>query len=91
MPRIGGSEEVLKRKELEAKMFHEEKAAAYSNATTQSDFIRRSLDMRKERWQQFRNCISVRANNSFHDLLSERQFRGRINIDHTTKQLDIQA
>ena len=72
-------------------MFHEEKAAAFNNATTQSDFIRRSLEMRKERWQQFRNCISVRANNSFHGLLSERQFRGRINIDHTTKMLDIQV
>jgi hypothetical protein len=47
--------------------------------------------MRKERWQQFRNCISVRANNSFHNLLSERQFRGRINIDHATKMLDIQV
>jgi chromosome segregation ATPase len=47
--------------------------------------------MRRERWQQFRNLISVRANNSFHDLLSERQFRGRINIDHTTKMLDIQV
>lgn len=45
--RIGGSEEELKRKELEAKTFHEEKMAAYNNVTGQAEVCGLQTDVNR--------------------------------------------
>jgi structural maintenance of chromosomes protein 6 len=48
-----------------------------------------ALNTRKERWKRFRQEISVRARVTFNYLLSERQFRGSLNVDHQNGRLDI--
>jgi chromosome segregation ATPase len=47
------------------------------------------LNERQRRWTLFRKFISVRAKINFHYLLSERSFRGRVILDHSSKLLDI--
>jgi hypothetical protein len=48
-----------------------------------------ALRQRQDRWDKFRGEISVRARVIFGYLLSERQFRGDLKVDHNTQQLDI--
>ncbi len=44
---------------------------------------------RKYRWKMFRKYIAARARITFNYLLSERNFRGRVYMDHSSKKLDI--
>ena len=48
-----------------------------------------ALSQRQYRWLMFRKYIAMRAKIMFAYLLSERKFRGRVILDHETKQLDI--
>jgi chromosome segregation ATPase len=48
-----------------------------------------TLNERQRRWMKFRQYISVRAKINFHYLLSERSFRGRVILDHSSRLLDI--
>jgi chromosome segregation ATPase len=48
-----------------------------------------TVNNRRQRWQQFRSGISVRARVTFNYLLSERKFRGTLSIDHKNQLLDI--
>lgn len=54
-------------------------------------YLKRTLDHRKKRWEIFRAHISSRAKAQFTYLLSERSFRGRLLADHTNKLLDLQV
>jgi chromosome segregation ATPase len=47
------------------------------------------LKIRDDRWHRFKKDISRRARVTFTYLLSERQFRGDLAIDHHNKQLEI--
>jgi len=47
------------------------------------------LAERKTRWKRFRQHISARARSHFVYLLAERSFRGRMQIHHTAKQLEL--
>ena len=53
--------------------------------------MKRTLSHRQERWKLFRKYISYRARFMFSYLLSERQFRGRMDLDHNGKELDIKV
>lgn len=44
---------------------------------------------RRRRWGLFRKYITARARSNFQYLLSERQFRGRVLMDHQEKTLNI--
>ena len=56
-----------------------------------SQAIKEALTERNHRWKMFRKYISFRARFQFSYLLSERQFRGRVIMDHKGKQLDIKV
>ena len=51
--------------------------------------LKTSLLYRKGRWKLFRKYITTRAKITFGYLLSERNFRGRILVNHADKMLDI--
>lgn len=87
--RAGGTEEELTRD-------WEKKYLEYSNAKTQMDelngvrkALKETLKERHRRWGLFRKYISLRARLNFQYLLSERNFRGRMLLNHSDKQLDI--
>ena len=48
-----------------------------------------ALNTRNDRWLKFRQEISVLARVTFNYLLSERQYRGSLSIDHKSERLDI--
>ena len=50
-----------------------------------------TLNYRKYRWKMFLRHIAFRARFTFMYLLSERQFRGRVVMDHKDKELDIKV
>lgn len=56
---------------------------------TDGQYLITTVNNRRQRWQQFRSGISVRARVTFNYLLSERKFRGTLNIDHKNQLLDI--
>ena len=49
------------------------------------------MHYRQFRWRKFRKFISSRARITFMYLLSERQFRGRVLMNHREKELDIKV
>ena len=51
--------------------------------------LKKSLINRRERWALFRKYIAHKARVQFAYLLSERQFKGDIHIDHKAKTLSI--
>jgi hypothetical protein len=102
---FGGSEEDLKERELQAKQNYEEKCASYQKHQELAQVIcfsfvvgrsllflqnlKSSLNTRRQRWNKFKEHITMRARTSFTYLLSERQFRGNLVINHSQKELDI--
>ncbi len=86
---IGGSrEEIVKAFTAAHKAF----ANAQRKLSRQKDTTKKlksALILRKNRWKKFRKHITTRARITFGYLLSERNFRGRLLVDHTEKMLDI--
>jgi chromosome segregation ATPase len=87
----GGSEEELKQRELETKEAYEKIFDTLEQLSDLTQTLKHSLVNRRERWEKFREFISIRAKTSFTYLLSERQFRGTLLINHLQKALDIQV
>ncbi|KAI5248805.1 DNA repair protein [Aureobasidium subglaciale] len=86
---IGGSREEIYEKWRTA---HKEFASAQRNLTGSKDVAKKlksALLYRKSRWKLFRKYITTRAKITFSYLLSERNFRGRVLVNHTDKMLDI--
>ncbi|KAF2267665.1 dna repair protein-like protein rad18 [Lojkania enalia] len=86
---LGGSEEELLRKANEAKQRHKAKRDDRAEHDRVAHMLKKSLINRKQRWERFRQEISLRARITFTYLLSERQFRGTLQVDHKSQQLDI--
>lgn len=57
--------------------------------TTVLQALKQALVTRKQRWLAFRQSITTRARIIFNYLLSERQFRGSLDVDHENQRLDI--
>lgn len=57
--------------------------------TDHSQSLKTTLSNRHYRWKMFRKYITYRARFTFSYLLSERQFRGRVLLCHSAKELDI--
>lgn len=86
---LGGSQEELLRAANEAKRVHQEARKEFEDIEGLKMHLINTLNNRRNRWQQFRSGISVRARVTFNYLLSERKFRGTLNIDHKKGLLDI--
>ncbi|KAF1928879.1 structural maintenance of chromosomes protein 6 [Didymella exigua CBS 183.55] len=86
---LGGSHQDLLAQANEAKRAHKEAYDEAENIKHLKNHLIRTLQHRNMRWKQFRSGISVRARVTFGYLLSERKFRGTLQIDHKNKALDI--
>jgi hypothetical protein len=87
--RMGGSPDDLMIRALQAKAMYEEKRREYQNHHELVQTLKLALENRKMRWEKFRTHVSIRAQQTFTYLLSERQFRGKLNIEHRDRKLDI--
>ncbi|KAH8727160.1 dna repair protein-like protein rad18 [Phaeosphaeriaceae sp. PMI808] len=86
---LGGSQDELLRAANQAKRVHQEARKEFDDIEGLKAHLISTLNNRQQRWQQFRSGISVRARVTFNYLLSERKFRGSLNIDHKKGLLDI--
>ncbi|KAJ4412689.1 Structural maintenance of chromosomes protein 6 [Didymella pomorum] len=88
---LGGSEHDLLTRTNEAKRaWKVANDEEHHNRQVKNHLIR-TLQHRQVRWKQFRSGISVRARVTFGYLLSERKFRGTLQIDHRNQALDIEV
>ncbi|OAK95228.1 P-loop containing nucleoside triphosphate hydrolase protein [Phaeosphaeriaceae sp. SRC1lsM3a] len=86
---LGGSQDQLLREANEAKRVHQQARKEFEQLEGLKRYLINTVNNRRQRWQQFRSGISVRARVTFNYLLSERKFRGTLNIDHKNQLLDI--
>ncbi|KAF1920540.1 hypothetical protein BDU57DRAFT_465075 [Ampelomyces quisqualis] len=86
---LGGSQDQLLRAANEAKRVHQDARREFDALDGLKTHLINTVNNRRQRWQQFRSGISVRARVTFTYLLSERKFRGDLKIDHKKALLDI--
>ncbi|RMY28840.1 hypothetical protein D0866_09127 [Hortaea werneckii] len=85
----GGTHEELVLACTEAANRYNEAQAQHEQLQNYNKALLRSLRQRRLRWDLFRKHIAVRARTMFTYLLSERNFRGEIELDHDAKTLDL--
>ncbi|KAG9192367.1 hypothetical protein G6011_11101 [Alternaria panax] len=86
---LGGSQLDLTRAASEAKQKHHDAMQEFEDIRSLRLQLITTLNNRRNRWKQFRSGISIRARVTFNYLLSERNFRGSLSIDHNKGLLDI--
>ncbi|KAK4549245.1 hypothetical protein LTR36_007703 [Oleoguttula mirabilis] len=85
----GGTPVQLAEAWKEAKLAYQEANNSMKDLTNFHATLKHTLGNRQYRWRMFRKYIAYRARFTFTYLLSERNFRGRVLMDHEEKQLDI--
>ncbi|KAF2641623.1 structural maintenance of chromosomes protein 6 [Massarina eburnea CBS 473.64] len=86
---LGGSQEELLTIALEAKKVYHDAEKEIKNTAEVRRALKLALKHRQQRWKEFRQGITTRARIVFNYLLSERQFRGTLVVDHENQRLDI--
>ncbi|KAK3117191.1 Structural maintenance of chromosomes protein 6 [Teratosphaeriaceae sp. CCFEE 6253] len=85
----GGTAEELVLRWQQAKTEYDDAVAQLKSAELRKDKLTRTLSYRRFRWKEFQRFISYRARFTFKYLLSERNFRGSVEMSHVDKTLDI--
>ncbi|PVI06977.1 hypothetical protein DM02DRAFT_380399 [Periconia macrospinosa] len=86
---LGGSENELLEKAVDARKAYKDAEREINGTQAVRDKLKQALVTRKQRWLEFRQRITTRARIIFNYLLSERQFRGSLKVDHEKQRLDI--
>lgn len=86
---LGAPIEVLAQRAKQARDECKQAERDFESAERLRHVLSNALISRRTRWKKFRQAISIRARSSFGQLLTERSFRGRMIIDHATKQLEL--
>lgn len=89
--RQGKSDDDIVEAALQAKMDHETALQQLANCESDLHELKRTLFNRLDKWRSFQRAISAYTRCSFEYLLAERQFRGRVHLDHKAKKLVIQV
>ncbi|KAF2459353.1 DNA repair protein [Lineolata rhizophorae] len=84
---LGGTREELAACALEMKGVFDKAKRDLESTVSQAQRYKMSLQDRQDRWRKFRRFISNRAKVLFQYLLSERTFRGELEILHSLKEL----
>ncbi|KAH6614761.1 hypothetical protein B0J18DRAFT_440171 [Chaetomium sp. MPI-SDFR-AT-0129] len=70
---------------------HVQVVADLESITEVNERLRSTLKLRLEKWRKFQRYISSQSRANFIYLLSERGFRGKLNLDHQERSLDLQV
>jgi chromosome segregation ATPase len=68
-----------------------QKVADHKTISAISMNLRKSLNIRLEKWRMFQRHITAQSRCNFQYLLAERGFRGKLLFDHRRKCLDLQV
>ncbi|KAK1069635.1 Structural maintenance of chromosomes protein 6 [Friedmanniomyces endolithicus] len=85
----GGSEEELATRWQKAKTDYDDAVTQLNTANARGRKLVQTLNYRRLRWKKFRKFIAYRARFTFKYLLSERNFRGHVDMNHDKKTLEI--
>ena len=85
----GGSLEVLIEATTKAQKTWRRAVKQMTGLLQTAESLKRSMFQRRNRWVDFRRHISSRARATFVYLLSERAFRGKLELDHKSKLLQL--
>ncbi|KAG9250152.1 P-loop containing nucleoside triphosphate hydrolase protein [Emericellopsis atlantica] len=89
--RFGGSdEELFARRDEAVKRYEDIKTQAQDVEETIVS-LKRAMGRRLEIWRQFQRQISARVRNQFTIVLSERGFRGGIELDHKNRKIHLRV
>ncbi len=88
---LGASDEEIHSRASQAIQEYREQKKHHKNLVSLVDGLKQALNTRLEKWRYFQRLISAHARVNFAYLLSERQFRGKLLLDHKSKKLEIQV
>ena len=88
---IGGSDADIAEQYKKAKEEHQNAEKHFKNQRDLLNTLTQSLLTRTEAWNHFRRLITVSARIIFADLMRQRGYEGKMLVDHTSKQLELQV
>jgi chromosome segregation ATPase len=87
LQQAGASEEDINNEALAATNAYKQAKEMLITQQQEQNITKQNLEYRKDMWRQFQRHISARTRVNFQYLLSERGFRGRLELDHPNKKL----
>lgn len=88
--RLGATDQQIFERSLEAKKRHDDVVKQVQDLDDTIKSLKRAIGHRLHLWRQFQRQISARVRIQFNYLLSERGFRGKIDLDHRSRKVNIQ-
>ncbi|KFY29597.1 hypothetical protein V494_08642 [Pseudogymnoascus sp. VKM F-4513 (FW-928)] len=88
---VGGTDEEIYDEFARAKESYDTAVRQEESLKQLLKTLKRSYDLRLEKWRQFQKHVSASARMQFTYLLSERGFRGKLTVDHKNKVLTIRV
>ena len=88
--RLGATDQQIYDRASEAKTRYEGVLKQTKDVDETITSLKRAIEHRLHLWRQFQRQISARIRIQFNYLLSERGFRGRIDLDHKARKVNIQ-
>lgn len=87
----GMSDEKVTEQATQAKLAYDSLKKAYEQVKKENKGLKNTLQQRLERWRLFQRYISSNSRSNFMYLLSERDFRGKLILDHKNHTLEVQV
>ncbi|KOS17628.1 Structural maintenance of chromosomes protein 6 [Escovopsis weberi] len=88
--RAGATDEEIFNRATEKAMAYDQHLARARDVDKTINDLKGALELRLHLWRQFQRQISARIRIQFNYLLSERGFRGKIDLDHRARNINIQ-
>ncbi|KAF4985391.1 hypothetical protein FDECE_16589 [Fusarium decemcellulare] len=88
--RLGATDEQIYDRATEAQARYEDVMRQTRDVDDTISSLKRAIEHRLHLWRQFQRQISARIRIQFNYLLSERGFRGKIDLDHRARKVLIQ-
>ncbi|KAJ4317954.1 Structural maintenance of chromosomes protein 6 [Fusarium piperis] len=89
--RLGATDEEIYERAAEARTRYEDVMRQTRDVDDTISSLKRAIEHRLHLWRQFQRQISARIRIQFNYLLSERGFRGKIDLDHRARKVLIQV
>ncbi|KAL5533334.1 SMC6 [Sanghuangporus sanghuang] len=87
----GASVEELEEALIEAKRKHKEMEQDLKDLTTLNKMLKSSLNLRLQRWHDFRRHIALRTKLQFQHNLANRGYFGKVLFDHEKQKLELKV
>lgn len=87
----GMTDDEVRQRAQQAKAAYDSLRKAFNQVGKENHGLKATLVQRLEKWRTFQRYISSNSRSNFMYLLSERDFRGRLILDHINHTLEVQV